>query len=145
MTSDEADRLIYGLAEAAKLEPSWRALAVVGSWARGTASHNSDLDLLVLSDRIETWVASDAWLRTAVTALGFDCTSAALEDYGVAKSWRAWLAPNVELELTLAPLSWAKTKPIDSGTRQVVRDGMVPVVDKVGLLRSVQDAVRASR
>jgi hypothetical protein len=103
MTDDEADRLVHGFAEWANDEPSWRALALVGSWARGAARDDSDLDLLVLSDRLETWAASNAWLRTVVAELGFNDATAALEIYGVAKSWRVWLGPRIELELTLRP------------------------------------------
>ncbi len=144
MTSDDAKRLIDGFAERAGLEPSWRGMAVVGSWARGAARDDSDLDLLVLTDCIEDWIVDGAWLRTVVAGLGFDCTAAALEDYGVAKSWRAWLAGHGEFELTLAPLSWASIDPVDNGSWRVVRDGMVAVVDKDGLLRSIQYAVGAS-
>lgn len=82
MTRNEAGRLIDGFAEQTRREPSWRALAVVGSWARGTARDDSDLDFLILTDRIGEWSADDAWLRTMVTALGFECTTAALEAYG---------------------------------------------------------------
>ena len=145
MTNDEADRLLHGFAEWTNLEPSWRALALVGSWARGAARDDSDLDLLVLTDRLESWTASDTWLRTIVTALGYRGAIAGLEVYGVAKSWRVWLGPRVELELALAPLSWADISPIDSGSCRVVSDGMVAVVDKDGLLRSIQDAVLARR
>ena len=143
MTEDEAKRILHGLSARAGREPSWRALAVVGSWARDAARDDSDLDLLILTDSIETWVADDAWLHASLATLGFSDATTALEDYGVAKSWRVSPAADVELELTFAPLIWAKTDPVDSGTRRVVRDGMVAVVDKDGLLRAIQEAVRA--
>lgn len=51
----------------------------------------------------------------------------------------------MEVELTLAPLSWADTNPIDDGSRRVVADGLVAVIDKDGLLRAIGDAVHADR
>src|SRR5690242_18324634 len=102
MTRDEADRLLQGFAEWAADEPSWRGLALVGSWARGAARPDSDLDLLALTDRLDHWAGSDAWLRALVADLGFAAAAPTLEVYGVARSWRVGLGPGVELEVTLA-------------------------------------------
>lgn len=47
-------------------------VAVFGSWARGVAGHDSDVDLLVLHDELENVAADDAWeaqvddLRSAI-------------------------------------------------------------------------------
>jgi hypothetical protein len=65
-----------------------------------------------------------------------------LEAHGVARSWRAWLGQDVELELTFAELSWANISPVDPGTCRVVSDGIRPLVDKDELLRALCEAVR---
>jgi hypothetical protein len=143
MTRDEADRLLQGFAGWASDEPSWRGLALIGSWARGAARPDSDLDLLALTDRLDDWAAGDAWLRALVADLGFAAEAPALEVYGVARSWRVGLGPGVELEVTLAAPSWAGAEPVDEGTRRVVGDGMVVLVDKDGVLRAIQAAVLA--
>jgi hypothetical protein len=41
-----------------------------------------------------------------------------------------------------AELSWANIFPVDPGTRQVVCDGIRPLVDKDGLLRALTEVVR---
>lgn len=141
MNRDEAAQLQKGLADWAEREPSWRALALVGSWARGRARENSDLDLVALADSIEQWTADDAWLRDLIGQLGLTTASLDLEVHGVARSWRVRLSSGAELELTLADTRWAHTEPLDQGTRRVVSDGMRPLVDKDGLLHAVASAV----
>lgn len=144
MTKSEADRLLRGFAEWAEREPSLRGLALVGSWARGTARDDSDLDLMALTDQLGRWAVNDGWLRELVAQLGFTTVTLDCEVYGVARSWRGWLGQAVELELTLADTSWAGAYPVDQGTHRVVGGGLVPLIDKDGLLQSVQEAVRAT-
>lgn len=144
MTKDEADRLLRGFAEWARQEPSWRALAVVGSWARGAAREDSDLDLLALTTELDAWTTDDARVRGLLFELGFVEGALTLEVHGVARSWRAQLGANVELEITLADVIWADTRVIDPGTRRVVGDGIESLVDKDGLLRAIQAAVRSA-
>jgi hypothetical protein len=114
----------------------------VGSWASGAARDDSDLDLMALTDQLDRWTANDIWLREIVARLGFGATTLDREVYGAARSWRVWIGQTVELELTIADTSWAATHPLDQGTRRVVGDGLVMLVDKDGLLRSVQNAAR---
>jgi hypothetical protein len=141
MTDDEADRLQRGFADWADGEASCRALAVVGSWARGTARADSDLDLMMLTDQLGHWTGDGDWLRALLVRLGFTVTALELEAHGVARSWRAWLGAAVELEVTLADIRWAQVAPVDPGTREVAGDGLRPMVDKDGLLRALQEAL----
>lgn len=140
MDDHQANGLANSFAIWALGQMSFRAVAVVGSWARGTARPDSDLDLVALVDDLRPWASSDAWLRALACDFGFSVTAAHLERYGVARSWRIHLAPDVELELTLAPLGWALANPMDEGTRRVVNDGMTVLVDKDGLLGFLQAA-----
>jgi hypothetical protein len=144
MTPDQADRLQKGLAGWAGHERSWRGLAVVGSWARGAARDDSDLDLMALVDDLGRWTADDGWLRDLLGRIGFTVAASGLEVYGVARSWRVWLGPGVELELGLADTSWACAQPLDPGTRRVVGQGMRPLVDKDRLLHGLEKTVIAA-
>jgi len=145
MSPDQARLLIVGFTEWARDQSTCRALAVVGSWARNAAGPASDLDLLILTTDLPRWTTHALWLADVARHLGSSYIGAAQETHGVARSWRAWLGPNVELELTFAQLSWANTLPVDVGTRRVVSDGIQTLIDKDGLLRTVADAVRIGR
>jgi uncharacterized protein len=144
MTRDEANRLLHGFAEWAEKDGSVRGLALVGSWARGTPRDDSDLDLMALTDQLDRWTTNDSWLRELVAELGFKTAILNLEIFGAARSWRGWLGQTIELDLTLADVSWAGTQPVDHGTRRVVDDGLVILLDKDGLLRSIQDVHRTA-
>lgn len=145
MRGDEARELQEGLAEWARAEPSCRALALVGSWARDSARDDSDLDIMFLTARLDTWASNSEWLRDLLRRIGHEATSLHAETYGVARCWRAWLVSGGELEIGLADLNWARTSPVDDGTRRVVLDGMRVLVDKDGLLRALIGAVLHSR
>lgn len=134
MTRDEAQRLIEGLAAWAARTPACRALAVAGSWARGEARPDSDLDLVALTPDRDVLATDSGWLEAALKALGFSPSAPVLEVHGVARSWRVLAESGVELELTLAFPEWARLDPIDPGTRRVLEDGIRPLVDKDGLL-----------
>lgn len=140
MTRDEAERLRHALADWAHAEPTCRALAVVGSWARDAPRDDSDLDLMVLTTTRDRWADDDGWLRDLVARLGFRAAAKA-EVYGVTRAWRLWLTPQVELELGIADTSWAETRPVDPGTRRVVRNGMNALVDKDGLLHALHASI----
>jgi predicted nucleotidyltransferase len=137
MTPDEADALQACLAGWAEGEPACRALALVGSWARGDAREGSDLDLIALVDDLAPWIADAGWLVEALEPIGRPVESVGFEVYGVARSWRIRLGSGAELELTLAATSWASNSPLDPGTYRIVTDGVRPLVDKDGLLRAI--------
>lgn len=46
------------------------------------------------------------------------------------------------MELGVADVSWARLAPVDPGTRRVVNDGLVPLIDKDGLLGALTEACR---
>jgi predicted nucleotidyltransferase len=85
MTIGEADRLLRGFAAWAEKEPFVRGLALVGSWARGTARDDPDLDLRALTDQLDRWTANNVWLREVVAGLGFVATALDREVYGLAR------------------------------------------------------------
>jgi hypothetical protein len=45
------------------------------------------------------------------------------------------------IELTIAERSWARTEPIDPGTRGIVKDAFRVIVDKDRLLAALIDAM----
>jgi hypothetical protein len=142
MSPDQARTLIVGFTNWVREQCTCRALAVAGSWANEVARSTSDLDLFVLTDDFSRWTVQGVWLSELVQRLGFPCSEPVSETHGAATSWRAWLGCDVELELTFAGLDWARTCPIDPGTRRVVSDGIRVLVDKDSLLLAITEAVR---
>jgi peptidase E len=127
-----AIRAATALAEA---EPSVRAVALVGSWARGAARADSDLDLVVLADQAEGLLARSDWLG----AFG----SAGLvggRDFGAVRERRLRLPSGFEIEVCVGAPSWADV-PADPGTARIALDGLVPLYDPNGILRRLLDAL----
>jgi predicted nucleotidyltransferase len=141
MTPADAQALTELVAKWVRSRADLKSLGLAGSWARGAARPDSDIDLIVLADKPSDYRADRSWL-SAVLAPDFSILSDRDESYGIAWSLRALLEPRAEIELTFAPLDWAAI-PIDPGTRRVVGDGFRVILDKDRRLQRLVDAVRA--
>jgi uncharacterized protein len=120
----------------AKAQPMIRAVALVGSHARGTAGPDSDIDFMLLATDPDTfradlmWVDQIDWHRIDAHPQKWQD-----EDYGLAWSRRVWLARAfMPVELTFAPLSWANADPPDAGTQRVISGGCRILYDPDSLL-----------
>ncbi|MFF8972554.1 nucleotidyltransferase domain-containing protein [Streptomyces sp. NPDC014995] len=102
---------------------------LVGSWARGTARADSDVDLVVLTTEASRYAADDAWLREP--ALG---EVIRVQAWGPITEWRHVTASGLEVELNIGSPDWARTEPVDAGTRRVVSDGARILHDPAGVL-----------
>jgi uncharacterized protein len=127
----------------ATAQPKIRAVALVGSHARGTARPDSDIDLMLLATDPEsfredtTWVVQIDW-----HAVGTRPQKWQDEEYGTAWSRRLWLADCRWLvELTFASLTWANPDPLDAGTRRVISDGCRVLHDPDALLARLCKAI----
>ena len=102
----------------ASAQPDILAVALVGSYARGTAKETSDVDLVVLARLPDTYLHTTDWTHQFGQVLRNDT-----EDYGRLISLRVWYADGLEVEYGLTDESWAGV-PLDEGSRQVIADGM---------------------
>jgi hypothetical protein len=112
-----------------------RAIAMLGSWVRGTPRPTSDLDLLLLSDLAADRQRCRRWLTEIdFQNAGFRLQSSESAIHGVVWSQHVYLRPAAEVEFTFAECSWASTDPIDNGTRLVLQDAFHIIFDRDELL-----------
>jgi uncharacterized protein len=115
-------------------EQAARGLALVGSYARGAARPDSDVDVLILVEDAASFV-SQRWLdEIDWRSLEASPVATRVAQYGVVWSRHVQLDNGLEIELGFAPISWAGDRPIDSGTRQVISGGCRILYDPDGLL-----------
>ncbi len=123
-----AERICRAVADWAPTQPDVCAVALVGSWARGAATTASDLDLVILSDTPLPLAEREPWREF----LGDAQVIRALA-WGIAVERRLRLPSGFEIELTIAPRTWADV-PLDPGTRRVLSDGARSLFDPERLL-----------
>ncbi|HET6533391.1 MAG TPA: nucleotidyltransferase domain-containing protein [Actinoplanes sp.] len=108
---------------------------VVGSWARGAARMDSDLDVVVLTDTA-AHAEPEAWLGL----LGGRVVRQ--QQWGPLREIRVRRPSGFEVEMGVAPVSWAATTPVDAGTFRVVRDGHRIVHDPAGIVAALAEKCR---
>ena len=114
------------------------AVGYIGSWARGTARPDSDLDLIIVTTTPDKYLETSDW--TAFFGVVREVKS---EDWGLVQSRRAFYEDDAEIEFGITTKDWTKTNPVDEGTKKVVQDGMAIVYDPQNLLKKILDAVYA--
>jgi GrpB-like predicted nucleotidyltransferase (UPF0157 family) len=128
MPMSTADLLLDRVRSWAMSRADLVAIALVGSRARGNARDDSDLDLVILTDRPDLYINDPSW----PTQLGCGPVTR-VHRWGVITEQRAELG-GLEVEFGIGAPEWARTDPVDEGTRRVVTDGMVAVYDPRDLL-----------
>ena len=133
----EVQGLLARLGEWAAGRPDVVAVGLAGSWARGDARMDSDVDpVLLTTDKAlyleaESWVAELGGLRVVRTGR-----------WGPVTERRFVLPSGLEVEMGVAPPSWAATDPPDPETCEVVREGFAVIYDPEGVLSRFVEACR---
>ncbi len=112
-------------------QPDVTGVALVGSYARGSATSSSDIDLVVLAHCPDWYIRHTDWAK----AFG-QVRQQQTEGWGKVTSLRVWYEEDLEVEYGLTTPEWA-TPPLDAGTRRVIEDGMLVLFDRDGLLRAL--------
>lgn len=106
-----------------------QGIALVGSYARGAARDDSDIDLVILTDQPQKYLDDLKWVER------FDeVDKHQTEDYGKLTSLRVWYQNGFEVEYGITTPDWAAI-PLDTGTRQVILGGMIVLFER-GILLS---------
>ena len=132
--SQFVERMLSELLTWVERERAARGLALVGSYARGAARQDSDVDLVVLVENpapfLEgSWLDETDWRR-----VGASPVETRFVQYGVVWSNHVQLENGLEVEFGFVPLSWAGARPLDLGTRRVISEGCRILYDPDSLL-----------
>jgi len=111
-------------------------LLLVGSYARGAARADSDIDLVLLTAD-EAQYADNSWAPEL--ALG---SLTRVQRWGAVTERRFRTRSGLEVEINIGSRGWADTNPVDPGTRRVVTDGARVLHDPNRLLATLLDACR---
>jgi hypothetical protein len=120
------------------------AVALVGSWARGVARADSDIDVMILTPDPLSFRRDHSWM----SEIDWDCMEASVADwrdadYGDVWSRHVHLVDGREIEFGFGSPAWAAIDPIDAGTFKVISDGCRILFDPQGLLGRLVAHVRA--
>jgi predicted nucleotidyltransferase len=135
---EDAVARVVAVAQAA---PGTVAVALVGSWARGAGCVESDLDIVVLSEKPERWLDSHDWIEKVAT----DAALTSAQDFGALQERRLRLPTGLEIEIGIGRPTWGSTTPMDRGTRRVASDALHALWDPSGLLRTLLAALADER
>jgi len=102
----------------AATRPDIAAILLVGSWVRGEAGPESDVDLVIVTEEPGRMLNDHGWLDDLGTV-----HSVQEEDWGRVQSLRVVHAAELEVEYGLTDRVWL-AEPMDPGTEAVLKGGV---------------------
>jgi hypothetical protein len=108
---------------------------VVGSYARGQQTPESDVDAVILCENPNEFVGERSWLM-----LFGETNEAITEHWGAVQTIRVFFRTGLEAEFNFCTISWANI-PVDPGTYRAVADGFEILYDATGQLAELKQAV----
>jgi len=115
------------------------AVALTGSYARGVATEDSDVDLMILVTDRRRYVENKEWL-----SIFGEIERWRNETWGVVETVRAFYRTGLEIEYNFAASSWADI-PVDAGTKRVVNDGIKVLFDPKGKFDALKKVLLTGR
>jgi predicted nucleotidyltransferase len=118
------ERFLGAVVQWASVQPDIVAVALVGSYARGTARPTSDVDLVILTTCPQQYLQVTDWAAT-FGPVG----KQTVEDWGKVASLRVWYEQGREVEFGITTPEWV-APPIDEGTWKVISGGIRILFDR---------------
>lgn len=131
-----AERLIEQVRTWAPSQSAVVAAGLVGSWARGDARDDSDVDVILVTATPGVYLDDERWLADFGRV-----EQVTREDWGLVQSIRVYYVGGPEVEFGITTPEWTRTAPVDPGTAQVVADGLAILYDPTGALAALRAAV----
>lgn len=129
---EKAELLLKHFKEWSEQQEYIKGVAVVGSFARGDFHSNSDVDLTIISTN------KDLTLERIKKDFNFDTVeSSKVEVWGILTSLRNFYSNGFEVEYGVVSDQWVK-EPLDAGTKNVVKNGFMVVVEKEAIFSSIR-------
>jgi hypothetical protein len=137
----DASELIAKVTDWAQRDDRVVGAGVCGSYARGQAKPDSDIDFCILTADPDSLLKDRSW----ITGFGSDARVAgAVEDYNLVQSIRVFYG-ETEAEFGVTDQAWMEL-PIDHETAGVMNDGLRMLYDPAGRLeRAVAYAASLSQ
>lgn len=141
MDQEKLDPILELMVEFAQSRNDILALALCGSWARGEAGLESDIDLsIIVKDKLK--FKSTEWIEELLfSKIQESVKSFRDEVYGVTWSRHVLLKSGIEIEFGFANTSWADSDNLDDGTKKVVSDGYKILYDPQQILKNLIEKV----
>ncbi len=125
------EKFLASLKSFAERDARIESVIIVGSYARGTNTPSSDLDLCILTPDKPKMVGCPDFIQ-----IFGPFSRKQTEYYGACTSIRVWYDSGLEVEFGLVEPSWASL-PLEAGTKQVLADGYRVLVDKKGYFKNL--------
>lgn len=103
-------------------------VALVGSYVRGKAKIDSDIDLVIIAKDRKKFLDNNEWAGNFGIV-----TNVEHENFGLVQSVRVFYKNGLEVEFGITTSEWLDVNSIDDGTKKVMDDGYKILNDKAGL------------
>ena len=140
--------ILEKVANWAEIRSEILALALVGSYARGEATTDSDIDLMVITHFPEFFRQNHDWMHQINwESINYKILTFNDAQYGAVWSRHIYLTNlsnqfnNIKLEISFGLPAWASINPIDSGTFNVVSRGCKILYDSQGILTNLMSKI----
>lgn len=128
----EIDNFLEKVRKWADLQNDIKAILLVGSYARGQADNDSDIDLILLTNEPDKYLNDQSFL----SAFG-NVSKIKKEFWGRVTSLRIWYKDSFKVELGISTPDWIYEEPLDTGTLRTITDGAKVVIDRMGNLEEL--------